>query len=503
MSKNKICAGAFFSGLLVFFFSCSSENSLNDVLASNGKEVAAKKVTEQELTEQEAKLILRLQKQSNRISLEEAIQATNEFAASLNKTDSIISFYKKSDPLGRPIVKTELSMEENSKSSVKIKSISAMRSNQGIKIKAASKLSSFDIPDTLAYVIDFNDSAGYAIVAADERINAPILAFTTKGSFNRQTDNPGMALFLEMLDAYLINSIAEVEQQKDSLLNNIQSKLNIKDITDINPNALVNTDCSTPGVCIERVGPLIEVHWGQRWPFNGYVKEPNLCSVNNTISNGNLGSYYNPEGRQLAGCAATAIAQIISYWRYPDLNAHFLDGAPTPGPFNWGYMVGKETKQDFYNMPTDTGLRQAVKNWFLKAIGNVFAKIGTNVDMLYGCNVSYAYTINALNYLSSLGFMVSSLESYNYDKIKSYLSSGNNGRLVYTHGCPTVGTCHFWVIDGYINKTTSTGVQKFVHNNWGWDGDNDDWFSENVFNLGYYNFPTSGLQIAAVYRNSR
>jgi len=501
MKINKICGTAFFLSILVFLFSCSNENSANDILAISEKGMASKKATEQELTPQEAKLVLRLQKPSNRISIEEAIQKTNEFAASMHKTDSIISVYKKSDPsrTDRPIVKTELSKEIYSAYNVKVKSISAMRSSQIVKNR---EVKGIDIPDTLAYVFNFDDSAGFAIVSADERIGTPVLAFTTKGSFNRETDNPGMALFLKMLDAYLINSITEAEQQKDSLLNSIHNKLNTDDIANISPKA-ATTDCSTPGMCIERVGPLIEVKWGQLWPFNDSIPPASACSINNIVNNGILHHNYNPGGRYLTGCVATATTQIISYWRYPDLNGYFLNGMPMPGHFGWGYMVDKETKQDFYNMSATTGLGQAIKNWFIQAIGQVFAKIGTNVGMFYGCDGSSAYSQDALNYLSSLGFLVSSFGNYNYAQIKSYLSSGYYGRLVYTRGCDVEKGCHAWVIDGYMSITISnTGEQKFVYSNWGWDGRENGWFYENILNPSAFNFQNE-LEIAAVYRNNR
>jgi len=493
---NKICM---LFPMLVFFFSCSEENSQIEILAVSEKGLVAKKAMEQQLTPQEAKLILRLQKASNKVSVEEAIQITNDFAASLQKTDSIISFYKKEDPSrnDRPIVKTELELNKglNFTHSLKIKSVSAMRSNKDMKV--ARGLNDISIPDTLAYIFDFNDSAGFAIVSADERIEASVLAFTTKGSYDRQTDNPGMALFLKMLDAYLINSIMEVEQQKDSLLNSIRNKLGIDDITNINSKSMVITDCSVSGICIERVGPLIEVKWGQHWPFNGGIVPSRACGIQN-----NIDQNYNPEGRYPTGCVATATAQIISYWRYPYLEEPFLEGmSPMPARLGWGTMIDYETKLNFFKSFNDP-IAKAILDWHIKAIGKIFAKIGTNVYMSYGCDVSLAYDQDALNYLSSLGLTVSSMQNYNYNQIKASLGSGDYGRLVYTRGCDTKG-CHAWVIDGYMNITISnTGIQKFVYNNWGWDGKYDGWFYENVLNPNVYNFQYD-LQIATVYRKNR
>jgi len=105
----------------------------------------------------------------------------------------------------------------------KISSVSALVSGN----KPALKSGEIEIPDTLAYVFNFSDSSGYVIASADTRIDYPILAFTESGSLMDSTDNPGMVIFLERLEDYMLNSIAKAEHQKDSHTDNNYARSNI------------------------------------------------------------------------------------------------------------------------------------------------------------------------------------------------------------------------------------------------------------------------------------
>ena len=63
------------------------------------------------------------------------------------------------------------------------------------------------IPDTLAYLFNFADSAGYVIICADDRVGCPILACVDNGTLGEETDNPGLNIFLENAQVYMKNSI--------------------------------------------------------------------------------------------------------------------------------------------------------------------------------------------------------------------------------------------------------------------------------------------------------
>ena len=79
--------------------------------------------------------------------------------------------------------------------------------------------------DTLAYVVNFADSMGFAIVSADLRIPDDVLAFVEAGNLGDSTDNPGLALFLDLAEDYMLKSIEDFEATKDSVSNELDRKL--------------------------------------------------------------------------------------------------------------------------------------------------------------------------------------------------------------------------------------------------------------------------------------
>ena len=81
------------------------------------------------------------------------------------------------------------------------------------------------IPDTLAYVCNFADSAGFAIICADDRVGCPILAYVGEGTLGDEVENPGLAMVLANMEDYLIGSIQKFETEKDSLLQVAETQL--------------------------------------------------------------------------------------------------------------------------------------------------------------------------------------------------------------------------------------------------------------------------------------
>ncbi len=296
------------------------------------------------LTELETRVLLRAQKSNNRISLDEAKQISDEFATSLNEK--------------KVSGKLKDAFDYKYPSSREIKSVSALLSsdikNSDMK---SGKYKGIEIPDTLAYILDFKNDAGFAIISADARIDYSVLAFTRSGSFNKKTDNPGMILYLEMLDAYLLNSIAEAELQKDSLINNILKKLDLDNIAD------VSSPTRASWVVENKIGPFISVKWGQNMPFNGSLAQeclpPTYFLVNGYINTN--------DGRYPTGCVVTAFIQIKSYYEYPEM--HPYSGA--------SWAIFKKYKQ-FHNFNDSAHLPQAERDIRAHAkyvLGNLFRQM--------------------------------------------------------------------------------------------------------------------------------
>lgn len=441
-----ICA--FF--VLAFIVSCSDEMRPNETSAYGKID---------RLTEAEAKVLFRMRNPDNRVSIDEAVEQANWVIDFLNGESSL-----KSGPNRR------------------ISSVSALVSdNKPVALKS-SEFGDVEIPDTLAYVLNFEDSLGFAIISADTRIDEPVLGFTGSGSLIDSTDNPGIAIFLENLENYMLNSIVEAEQQKDSLIGGILEKLDIETstkVTEEEREAAKKAAKEAAGIkteTIELILPLVPVEWNQDAPFNDNLAYRNCPETTN--------------GRVWAGCVAVAVAQIMSRWKYPAS----IDGYS----FNWDELNKNKRSYNF----SDASLK--------KQVANLMQQIGKGVGMDYGCNGSGASTGDAINFLGKHGFSKGGLVSYNS---ANAIASMKRREPLIVRGCSiktnysflglTVYTsysgCHAWVIDGYLKRRMTIGNTGFdfdyIHNNWGWNGKDNGYFQSGVFNSNQGpNIPSSGTK---------
>jgi hypothetical protein len=403
-------------------------------------------VEREQLTEQEVKLLYKMRKPDNRIDVEEAMAIANEFKANVSSGKEIVA-----------------NLADVPISNRMVNSVSVIRSSDLKKSELKlDKHTDIDMPDTLAYILNYSDSSGYAIVSADARIDYSVLAFSEKGSFNRDTDNPGVRLFLERLDSYLLYSIIETERQKDSLLSGALRKLNVKSSGDLNVRGKSLAEplaaASPSGVTISVVGPLLTVAWGQEWPFNGSLAGG--CQITGD----------NPEGKVLTGCVATSVAQLMAYWQ--PSNVLFV------GLGSWSTLIYRKTRNDFRDdtsMPKDT-IKKRIKARAL--VSYLHDSIGRGVNMTYRClenGGSGTSSQNALLYLRSKGFAAPLvMASYDLGKVTSSL---NNGRPLLARGCDGSVGCHSWVIDGYLQEYGTIIVNGqvittpirfyYTYNNWG------------------------------------
>ncbi len=322
------------------------------------------------------------------------------------------------------------------------------------------------IPDTLAYVCNFADSAGFAIICADDRVGCPILAYVGEGTLGDEVDNPGLAMVLSNMEDYLIGSIRQFEAEKDSLRQ--KAEVQLKDDT-VALRRIYTGKYDL--ISEESVAPLIYTKWHQEEPYNNYVP---VCPSG---------------GHMLAGCVAIATAQILAYYEYPQI----IEGYS----FDWTGM-----KASPYADEVEVSARNR------NSISRLVQVVGMRVGMKYGCEGSGANPIDALNWLKLYGYKAY-VPDYTWGNIKSSLDAR---APVMMSGCRiktekkkkflgiTIKTAveysggHTWLVDGYKTTTiknysysvnTDTDVtalrllstsysNTLLRINWGWGGDHDD-----------------------------
>ncbi len=449
--------------LLVFgigLVSCSdnAESAVINIAPVAARDTTA---TTDSLTPEEVKLLYKMRTADNRISSEELTKLTESVIGILDE-------------------KTGLKSETGRK----VGSMSALVSEKSKAVALKSGVDSeIEIPDTLAYVVNFEDSLGFAILAADTRVEQPVLGFVDNGSLMDSTDNPGIAIFLERLEDYMLNSITETEELKDSLLNGILDKLETESGTKASVAEIRMIGTPVFGKTLAHITPLLPVEWGQRAPYNNKVG--GKCPNNN--------GGYDPH---LTGCVATATAQIMVYWKYPAK----MDN----DSFNWTEIRKYTTRPNFYPNAGTISIKKIPANT-QNQIAVLFQKIGKGVGMDYGCEGSSAYTKNAVSFLKKLGYKSEGLKDFtphivttSLDEKRPLLAEGcaikKNHKILGITYNTTYDKCHSWVIDGYLTKELKYRAQigmsiynvvssaSYFHHNWGWNGGDNGYYASGIFN---------------------
>ncbi|MDR0962297.1 MAG: C10 family peptidase, partial [Mediterranea sp.] len=325
-----------------------------------------------------------------------------------------------------------------------------------------------------AYVFNYGDDEGYAIVSADKRIDAPILAYCAGGSFseeNLKRDNP--AMYYELLDVknYAVECIARYEERVDSVTDVVLAKMMAGEdpstratnypcpqlrIDEVEPpegylpNNFYNftQTISEEYSITEQVEPLLPVEWHQRYPFNSNVRFKN-------------GSTDAP-----AGCAPIAIAQLMAYWQYPSYVGIL--------PMNWTLLRNYTARPNAYaNVANKDSIPKADPPYshidFKSNIAILIEEIGEQVGTVYGDTDpdkglfgSSTGNEGVFNYLEEIGFDIGNgLQSYSVNAVvnslinlRPVLVRGDKYVLDDNYGGYYVG--HMWLIDGYLERRKLT-----------------------------------------------
>ena len=268
--------------------------------------------------------------------------------------------------------------------------------------------------DEASMVYVFNAEKGFAVVAGDDRAPNMVLAYSPTGRIDTENCHPALKGWLEAQSAAL-------------------ASLDEDDV----PAAL-----STEGIDFSHpVAPLCPTQWGQENPFDHYT--PMVYDDNGDLVHAPT------------GCAATALAQILYYWKYP-------------AEYKWDLMKTHYDK----NCEMDEGA---------ESLAQLNAKLGQYMKMNYTFEGSGATDDNEyLCYVDSL-HLNPGIQLYSADNmpraqwtqmIKDELDAG---RPVSYGGFTKKLDGHRFVCDGY------DADGKF-HINWGWYGESDGYYQLELCN---------------------
>lgn len=308
-----------------------------------------------------------------------------------------------------------------------------------LPIKTKAEMSA--LPDTLLYLINFSDSSGFAVLAADTRLCGNIFCVTEEG--NISSDDFIIA------SHYLLGYNEEYSNEQVIPTSIILSSV----INSLNPESLVPADTSGlpdyGGGNYHKYGPFVKTKWSQR-RINGE-------RIFNTFTPNNAP----------AGCVVIATAQILL--ANNSFNVFYSEA---------GIPCYRDTlkKVANYQTPNYGGSVTA------KYQAGVFAY---SLGRPNHCNITYGededsgssgYATGAKRTFQNFGYSNVSIHmgfgSSNQTKATTLIRSGKPAYLDACREGVTEG--HAWVLDGEWGN--------YYHINWGWNGKSDGYYTKGVFN---------------------
>lgn len=256
----------------------------------------------------------------------------------------------------------------------------------------------------------------------------------------------GMKLRMGLLSVFLLAGalMGAVAQQVNINTYREQILRNVR----LNPNMVQERPYKNYRCDIE---PFIKTKWGQRAPYNNYC--PTL--------NGN---------RCITGCGATAMAQLMYYYKWPLDDTKGIPayctarnkiqvGALPPTRFVWGKMTPSPV----------VGSEEA------DAVAQLLLYCGASLQMDYGTDYSTSNTNAVANALKtyfkySNSVRVLKRKDYSWDEWEEIIYNElAQGHAVLYRGANANEEGHIFLIDGYDKRG-------YFHFNWGWGGDDDGFF---------------------------
>ena len=298
------------------------------------------------------------------------------------------------------------------------------------------------------FIFNNENGKGFVIIAADDCVT-PILAYSYDNNFITDNLPPNLK---DWLDGY-------AEQIHIAIEMKMQATDEIK--TDWN---CLREQKNLPIKSETQVNPLIATTWDQSPYYNA------LCPFDYT--------YYE---QTVTGCVATAMAQIMKYWSYPEHGFGSHSYTPQYHPeYGTQYVDFSSTNYQWSAMPNNVTSSNT-------AVATLMYHCGVAVEMNYGISGSPDYGSSAqtcgsfpsaeqayktfFDYKNTLHGVVKS--NYTPTQWVNVLKTElNAARPIHYRGSGSQGG-HSFICDGYNNSN-------LFHFNWGWGGNNDGFYDINT-----------------------
>ena len=298
------------------------------------------------------------------------------------------------------------------------------------------------------YVFNINRDDGFILVSGDD-LATPILGYSFNGAFNMSEAPPNLKKWIE---GY-VDQIRYIRHRQGDESGKIKEQW----------EQLSSQEGGYETNSTSAAEPLITTSWSQ----SPYVNE--LCPYDREH-----------EDYVVTGCVATAMAQIMKFWSFPESGSGF---------HSYDHSQYGMLSANFGNTTYDWAAMPEVVESENVAVATLMYHCGVSVEMNYGIESSGAYTNINPDYDEPCAELA--LEKYfAYDEgIQSAFRSDytseewvlllktelDAGRPVLFSGYGSEGGGHAFICDGY-------DVNEFFHFNWGWGGIADGYFAHDALN---------------------
>jgi len=301
-------------------------------------------------------------------------------------------------------------------------------------------------------------SGGWVIVASDDAV-VPVIAYSFEGIYSREGQPPQFVAWMEGY-ARQINRAVDQGLEATEEVEAAWGRLSSTDPVTLNgsPESL-------------GIAPMLTSTWNQGNPYNF------LCPADPA----------GPGGHVYSGCVATAMAQVLYYYRWPVTGSGEHCYNPSGYPQQCADFAN--TTYLWNEMLNSTGTKDT-------AMALIQWHCGIAVDMMYGAGGSGAYSEDAANALRTYFKYHQNTELLYKDNFTEeqwasiLIDNLEAGRPMYYHGFGSGG--HAFNVDGYQGDD-------YFHFNWGWGGSYNGYFYLNNLNPGGSNFTIGQGAIVNIY----
>lgn len=389
--------------------------------------------------------------------------------------------------------------------------------------------------ENLLYVANFEDEKGYAILAADSRIDEPILAITDQGSLSEEvvystlSNNEDRVIFNEFpltgpeffttpstgSEVFMNPNTIELydETENDTLVGNFDTSTLDAEGEPFGPlNDATTPEIITTSLCVDyatnQVRSVIDpptiplpipptddviddgLPTTSNVTYTDWAVTQSISPILADYVDWHQSSPFNDlypyrlkyliigkYKRAPAGCFPLAIAKIMTHFEYP---ADFsYDGYDVV----WSSLKGAYFTSEGYD-----------------SIAALLRGISSGCNCLYFYNGTFCFPKCAVNFMEDEGYDNVAMVDYNFTSVKSMLDN-NKPTIICSIPNINIVKSHSWNIDGYkikkrtktteiykggelISQKTEEETSQMVHCDFGWKGACNGYYVSGLFKLG-------------------